>query len=168
MRRALILATVLLFVTNANAAWKERSSTDRLTGQKTVRMEDPALAPISNYGRTIVPKLVLQCITPSDDSAAAYIGAFIDFGEPVAVADAKMRLRVDDGEVENRIAGVSRRGDYFQIVAPDQAIADQLRSSSRLRVEISLPAGNAFMEFNTKGAGSAIDKARCPMQLSPR
>jgi hypothetical protein len=160
MKRLLIFAAVLLFITDANAAWRERSLTDRLTDKKTVRMENPALAPISYYGRTIIPALGLQCLRPSDYSAP-YIGVFIVFGEPVAfVPDAKMRLRIDDGEVENRIVGTSSRGDYIKIVAPE-TFAWRLRNSSRLRVEIPLLPGNAFMEFNMKGAEAAINKAQC-------
>jgi hypothetical protein len=145
---------------NANAAWREQSLTDRLTDKKTVRMENPALAPISYYGRTIIPRLSLQCLRPSDYSAP-YIGVFIVFGEPVAfVPDAKMRLRIDEGEVEDRIVGTSSRGNYIQIVAPEM-FAWRLRNSSRLRVEIPLLPGNAFIEFNMKGTEAAINKAQC-------
>jgi hypothetical protein len=169
MKRLLIFATTLFFVANANAAWRERSLTDSLTGKKTVQMENPALAPISYYGRTIVPRLSLQCLTPSDGTAA-YVGAFIVFDEPLAVVpDAKMRLRIDDGGVENRIVGLSRRGEYIQIVAPEGFVFERLRGASRLRVEIPLLSGKAFMEFNTKGAEAAVSKARCstPMDIKP-
>jgi hypothetical protein len=167
MRRALVLAAMLLFVTSAFAAWKERSSTDRLTGEKTVHMETSALAPIRNYGRMIVPMLSLTCLRPSDGTAP-YIGAFITFGEPVAIVpEAKMRLRIDDEQVENRIVGFSPRGHYIQIVAPETFVIDRLRNSSRVRVEVPLLDGNAFMEFNTKGTQAAINKAGCPMQLNP-
>ncbi len=160
MKRQLIFTTVLLFATNANATWKEQSFTDRLTDKKTVRMENPALAPISYYGRAIVPRLVLQCLRPSDNSAP-YIGVFIAFGEPVAfVPDARMRLRIDEGQVEDRIVGTSSRGNYIQIVAPE-TFALRLRNSSRLRLEIPLLPGKAFTEFNMKGAEAAINKAQC-------
>jgi hypothetical protein len=98
-----------------------------------------------------------------------YIGAFIVFGEPVAVVpDAKMRLRIDDEQVENRIVGYSSRRTYIQIVAPETFVIDRLHNSSRVRVEVPLLDGNAFMEFNTKGTQAAINKAGCPMQLTPR
>jgi hypothetical protein len=157
----LFTAAVSAVATVANAAWNERSTNDRLTGVKTVRMESPALAPIGQDGRAIVSRLVLQCIRP-DDGATSYVGAFIVFSEPVAVVpDARMRLRVDDGEVENRIVGLSSRGDYIQIVAPETFVADHFLNSSRLRIDFPLLAGNALMEFNTKGAEAAIKKAQC-------
>jgi hypothetical protein len=71
-----------------------------------------------------------------------------------------MRLRIDEGHVEDRIVGTSSRGDYIQIVAPE-TFAWRLRTSSRFRVEIPLLPGNAFMEFNMKGAEAAINKAQC-------
>jgi hypothetical protein len=161
MRGALILAIPLLFSVNANAAWNERSSADRLTGKKTIRMETSALAPISHYGRTIVPKLSLQCLTPSDRTTP-YIGAFIIFGELVAVVpDARMRLRIDDGEVENRLVGLSPRADHIQLVVPEAFVFDRLRNSSRVRVEVPLLDNDAFMEFNTKGTLAAINKIGC-------
>jgi hypothetical protein len=148
--RILIVIAVSAFATAVNAAWNERSSTDRLTGVKMVRMESPALAPINQNGRAIVPKLTLSCVTPSD--ASPYLSAFIFFAEMVAVEDTKMRYRIDDGAVETRPAGVSHQGQGF---------IEQLRNSSRLRIELPLLAGNAFMEFNTKGAEAAINKAQC-------
>jgi hypothetical protein len=157
--RILIVIAVSAFATAVNAAWNERSSTDRLTGVKMVRMESPALAPINQNGRAIVPKLTLSCVTPSD--ASPYLSAFIFFAEMVAVEDTKMRYRIDDGAVETRPAGVSHQGDYFQVVAAGQGFIEQLRNSSRLRIELPLLAGNAFMEFNTKGAEAAINKAQC-------
>jgi hypothetical protein len=161
MKHILISAAMLVWATNALAAWNERVSTDRLTGGKIVRMESAALAPIRSYGRTIIPRLSLQCLTPSGGTAS-YIGAFVVFGEPVLVVpDAKMRLRIDEGEVENRIVGLSSRGDYIQIVAPEEFVSDRLRNSSRVRVEVPLLDGNAFMEFNTKGTQAAINKAGC-------
>jgi hypothetical protein len=71
-----------------------------------------------------------------------------------------MRLRIDEGQVEDRIVGTSSRGHYIQIVAPE-TFAWRLRNSSRLRVEIPLLPGNAFMEFNMTGAEAAINKAQC-------
>jgi hypothetical protein len=77
MNRLTLPAVMLIFVTSviANAAWIERTTTDRLTDQKKVQMETAALAPISQYGRTIVPRLALQCLSPS--GAPPYLGAFM-------------------------------------------------------------------------------------------
>jgi hypothetical protein len=161
MRWILISLALLTFTTNASAAWSERVSIDRLTGGKTVRVENAASAPIRSRGRMIVPRLSLQCLTPSD-GATSYIGVFIVFGEPVVMApDAKMRLRIDEGKVENRIVGLAPRGDYVQIVAPEEFASDRLRNSFRVRIELTLLDDNAFMEFNTKGANAAIDKIGC-------
>jgi hypothetical protein len=160
MRESLSAVMLIAATTVGNAAWNERATTDRLTGAKTFQMETAALAPIPQYGHAIVPRLALQCLRPSD--ASPYLGAFIVFGEPVAVLpDARMRLRFDDDEVENRIVGSSPRGDHVQIVAPQNFVIDHFPNSSRLRVDFPLLAGNAFMEFNTKGAEAAINKAQC-------
>lgn len=159
MKRLSILAVTLLCATSAMAGWAERVRTDRLTDRKFVRMENAALAPIDHYGRAIVPRIILQCITPSE--GPKYLGAFISFGDQVAIADAKIRYRFDSGVVETRLAGISDQGDYFEIVAADQEFLDELARSSRLRVELRLLAGTAFMEFNTKGSDIAIGKAGC-------
>jgi hypothetical protein len=156
---------VLPFATNAFAVWKEQVSKDRLTGRENVRMENAAFAPIRINGHAIVPRLVLQCLTPSDGES--YIGAFIVFGEPVAaIPESSMRLRIDDSEVETRLVGSSPRGDYIQIVAPEEFVPDRLRNSSRLRVEVPLLDGNVFMQFNTSGTQAAIDKTGCPKSLT--
>src|ERR1700722_18391935 len=159
MRVSLSTVMIVAATTVANAAWTERTTTDRLTGAKTLQMETAALAPIQQSGHAILPKLTLSCVSPSD--TAPYVSAFIVFGELVAVEDASIRYRFDDGAVENRLAGVSRGGDYFQITAIKEVFLGQLRNASRLRVELPLLAGNAFMEFNTKGAESAVNKAQC-------
>jgi hypothetical protein len=159
MKRLSILAATLVCATSAMAGWTERMRTDRLTDRKVVRMENAALASVDYYGRAIVPKLILQCITASEGST--YLGAFISFGDQVAIADAKIRYRFDNGVVETRLAGISDHGDYFEIVAADQEFLDELARSSRLRVELALLAGAAFMEFNTKGSDVAIAKAGC-------
>jgi len=113
MKRLLIFATVLLLVTNANAAWVEQSFTDRLTDKKTVQMANPALAPISYYGHAIVPRLIVTCLRPLD--GMPYIGVLIAFGEPVVfVPDIKMRLRIDEdrsrtvSSVPRPVATISR------------------------------------------------------------
>jgi hypothetical protein len=161
MKLILILAFALVCATHSVAAWNERVSRDHLTGAKIVRLENSALSPISHHGRMIVPKLVIQCIAPSE--GAAYLGAFIDFGEQVAIEDTKIKYRFDDGAVQNETAGVSRRGDYFQMpgYGPDQTFIKQVRNSSRLRVELPLPAETMFLEFSTKDSAEAVQKARC-------
>ncbi len=75
-------------------------------------------------------------------------------------------MRIDDGEVEDRVVGLSPRGNYIQIVAPESFVMDRVRNSSRLRVEVSLLDGSAFVEFNTKGAESAITNVRCPLAIN--
>jgi hypothetical protein len=59
------------------------------------------------------------------------------------------------------LVGSSSGGDYVQTVAPDTFVVDHFPNSSRLRVDLPVLAGEAFMEFNTKGTEAGINKAQC-------
>jgi hypothetical protein len=154
---------LLISATVANAAnWTERSSTDRLTGKKIVEMRTDGRGLIQQFGRTVTSQLVLACSHP-DDGSADYLVAKAFFSESVAISDTQGRYRFDSGSVHAVNIFPSSRGNYLYLSA---TISDsfflQMRTSSKLRIEVSLPwAGDPLIEFDIAGASAAMDRVPC-------
>jgi hypothetical protein len=143
---------------SAQARWVASTTLDKLTDKKIARMESKSVTAVTIHGRTFHPILTLSCVHAAD--GAVYVGVFIIFPVVVSFADVRMRYRFDGGTVEERSAGASRTGTYYQVVE-DGAFLEKLKHSSRLRIDLSLAAINAFMDFNTAGAAEAAAKAQC-------
>jgi hypothetical protein len=166
MKNRIITACLLLLtgMAVANAAnWTEKISTDRLTGKKIVEMRTDGRGPIQQFGRPITFQLVLGCTHP-DDGTADYLSAEIFFSETVTHSQTRARYRFDSGPVrDTNVFPTSARGNYLWLSANfTNWFFPELRKSSKLRIEINLPwAGDPLIEFDTAGAGTAIDRIPC-------
>jgi hypothetical protein len=163
MNRIVITCLFLIRAAIANAEnWTEKSSTDRLTGKRIVEMRTDGHGLIQQFGRTVTSQLVLACTHP-DDGSADYLSVKLFFSERVAIDKTRGRYRFDSGPVRDVNIFPDHRGIYFVLSASmTKWFIQQLRTSSKLRIEVNLPwAGDPLIEFDIAGAGAAMDRVPC-------
>jgi hypothetical protein len=163
MPRTWIVPLAGLFVLSGLSAacgeWVEAVSVDRLTGQKTIVMTNPALNSARQFGRKVSAKLTLQCI--ENRERVRLPRAAIIFSERVASETVRTKYRIDNDLVQrNKLAAVENDGTT--LVLGWAEFMSRLPSSSILRIEFSLPsAGDALIEFDTTGAKEAFSRIQC-------
>jgi len=156
-----LVCTLGMSIVAASASWSKKSSTDRLGGKTIIEMRTNGRGAIHQFGHTVASQLVMACTHP--DGGTDYVSVELYFSERVAISIAHGRYRFDDAEVVPVNLLPSDSGNYLVLASIfSEKFFVRLRNSSKLRVEVSLPwAGNPILEFDTSGAGAAMDEVPC-------
>lgn len=148
MRLAFLIPAVIVFISSASAEWQVRTYIDPMTDRSATVATLPAVA---GQGT-----LRVACLNGRQTPE-------ISFPTQVSFLRIKTEHRFDDDPVVRRTASVSRDGRELWLWSGDPAAAaKRLARAKRLRVQI-FPVGapEAFVDFDTTGADSALGQVKC-------
>jgi hypothetical protein len=148
MRLAFLVPVVIVFISPASAEWQVRTYIDPMTDRSATVATLPAVA---GQGT-----LRVACLNGRKTPE-------ISFPTQVSFLRIKTEHRFDDDPVVRRTASVSRDGRELLLWSGDPAAAaNRLAKAKRLRVQI-FPVGapEAFVDFDTTGADSALGQVKC-------
>ena len=148
MRLAFLIPAVIVFISPASAEWQVRTYIDPMTDRSATVATLPAVA---GQGT-----LRVACLNGRQTPE-------ISFPTQVSFLRIKTEHRFDDDPVVRRTASVSRDGRELWLWSGDPAAAvKRLVKAKRLRVQI-FPVGapEAFVDFDTTGADSALGQVKC-------
>lgn len=148
MRLAFLIPAVIVFISPASAEWQVRTYIDPMTDRSATVATLPAVA---GQGT-----LRVACLNGRQTPE-------ISFPTQVSFLRIKTEHRFDDDPVVRRTASVSRDGRELWLWSGDPAAAaKRLARAKRLRVQI-FPVGapEAFVDFDTTGADSALGQVKC-------
>lgn len=167
MKTHIATAAIILSAlsTQVNAAWKERSAVDKLSDEKYSWIETDAIPGLNYKGQPVKATLVVHCLkTGLTQDDQTFLSAHVQFSHRILLLGGYERLRFDSGTVQVGKIQSNNEGSKMYLMGyyNDDNFVFALSKSSRLKIELQLDfLGKPIIEFNTKGAETALKKLPC-------
>lgn len=167
-----ILAVLIAGIAGASTAhaepasrWVKQAASSPMDQSETVTFKRKADVPVTDsLGRKSYPQLILRCWRAHGGFGSVKV--LVQFENRLftsAMGNNHVRVRFDEGAVENQVWSPSTDGTY--LFWEPEAL-DKLRSAKTLHVEFAPPLSNAqYTKFTLAGSADAVDGVLDPCTM---